>query len=200
MKEREERSGSLRACGQAKGWKSKEPAPRSLPKASPKWIDGKQELPVFSNLKDSLKSTLRPALQSPGQLFAMVPLLFLFLFLSFRATLTACGSSQARGHIEAAAASLHHSHSHTRSQLPLRPTPQPAATPDPQPTEQGQGSNLCPHGYWSASLLLSYDRNSNVTIFDAVLRDYGGLTRLMQQVQLSFHHSCRTMLTSAVFL
>ena len=73
--------------------------------------------------------------------------LFLFLFLLFRAAPSAYGGSQARGQIGAAAASLHHSHSHAGSEPHLRPTPQLMATPGLRPTQQGQGSNLCPHGY-----------------------------------------------------
>ena len=71
------------------------------------------------------------------------------LFFSFLLRLTplAYGSSQARGLIRAAVASLHHSHSNLGSELHLQPTPQLVETPDSQPTEQGQGSNLCSHGY-----------------------------------------------------
>ena len=52
-----------------------------------------------------------------------------------------------RGGIRAAAASLCHSHRNTRFELWLWPIPQLTATRDPQPTEQGQGLNMCPHGY-----------------------------------------------------
>ena len=61
----------------------------------------------------------------------------------------AYGGSQARGRIGATTAGLHQSHGNTRSKPCLQPTPQLMAVPDPEPTEQGQGLDLCPHGYES---------------------------------------------------
>ena len=81
-----------------------------------------------------------------------------FVFCLFRAAPVAYGGSQARGWIGAVATSL--CHSNTGSEPHLQPTPQLMVVPDPQPTEQGQGSNLCPHGYQSHSFLLSHDGNS----------------------------------------
>ena len=83
-----------------------------------------------------------------------------FFFGPFRAAPMAYRGSQARGRIRTAAASLHHRHSHARSKPCLWPTPQLMATLDTLPTEQGQGSNLCPHGYWSDLFLWSHDGNS----------------------------------------
>ena len=75
--------------------------------------------------------------------------IFFFLFcLLFRAASAAYGGSQAGGQIEAAASSLCNSHSNAGSKPPPWPAPQLMAMLDPYiPTEQGQGSNLCPHGY-----------------------------------------------------
>ena len=87
-----------------------------------------------------------------------VCLFFVFVFCLFRAAPVAYGGSQARGWIGAVATSL--CHSNTGSEPHLQPIPQLTVVPDPQPTEQGQGSNLCPHGYQSHSFLLSHDGNS----------------------------------------
>ena len=70
-----------------------------------------------------------------------------FFFGLFRAAPTAYGGPEARGRIGAVDTSLHHSHSNARSPSHLRSTQQLTAMPDPYPSEQGQGSNLCPHGY-----------------------------------------------------
>ena len=90
---------------------------------------------------------------------------FFFFFGLLRATPVAYGGSQARGLIGAVAASLRHSHSNARSEPRLQPTLQLMATPDPRPTEQGQGSNLCLHGYQSYSFPLSHNGNSQSYYF-----------------------------------
>ena len=95
---------------------------------------------------------------------------FLFLFGLFRAAPAACGHSQAWGQIGAAAAGLHHSHSNARSEPHLRPSPQLMATPDSRPTERGQGSNLCPQGYWLGLSPLSHKGNSLMIVFSNGLR------------------------------
>ena len=70
-------------------------------------------------------------------------------------------SSQARGRIGVVSSCRpNHSHSNAGSELHLRPTLQLTAMPDPRPTEQGQGSNLCPHGYYLDLFLLSHSENS----------------------------------------
>ena len=83
-----------------------------------------------------------------------------FFSLLFRDAPMAYGSYQARHQIGVAAASLHHRQSNVGSELHLRPTSQLMATPDLWPIEQGQGSNLCPHGYPSGSFLLYHSGNS----------------------------------------
>ena len=45
------------------------------------------------------------------------------------------------------------------------------ATRDPLPTEQGQGSNLCPHGYQADSFPLSHSGNSKTNWFLMLGRD-----------------------------
>ena len=94
-----------------------------------------------------------------------VSVLFSFRFCLFRAAPVAYGSFQAGVPIKAATAGLHHSHSSARSEPHLRSTPQLMATPDPRPTEQGQGWNLCPHGYPSSLLPLSHSGNSEFQFF-----------------------------------
>ena len=80
--------------------------------------------------------------------------------LGLRAAPTADGNSQARRQIRAVATGRHHSHSQAGYQPRLGPLPQLTAMRDSSPTEQGQGSNPCPHRYWSGSWALSLNRNS----------------------------------------
>lgn len=71
--------------------------------------------------------------------------------LGLRAAPAADGNSQARRQIRAVATGRHHSHSQAGYQPRLGPLPQLTAMRDSSPTEQGQGSNPCPHRYWSGS-------------------------------------------------
>lgn len=80
--------------------------------------------------------------------------------LGLRAAPAADGNSQARRQIRAVATGRHHSHSQAGYQPRLGPLPQLTAMRDSSPTEQGQGSNPCPHRYWSGSGPLSLERNS----------------------------------------
>ena len=87
--------------------------------------------------------------------------MFFLFFCLFRATLAAYTGSQNRGRTGTVAASLHHSH----MSWVLSAT---------YPTAHGngrslthwarQGSNLCPHGYYSGSLPLSHDGSSQIFI------------------------------------
>ena len=65
---------------------------------------------------------------------------------SLQGTLMAYGGSQARGGIRATAAGLYHSYSNTRSE-PFATYITAHGNAQSLPTVQGQGSNLCAHGY-----------------------------------------------------
>ena len=121
------------------------------------WIQSLvQELPYVGDatIKKKRCRTSRPTTDLMNQ---KTHFCFVSLSLSF---FKAYGRSQARDRIRAGAASLHHSHNNAGSEQCLRPTPQLTAMPDPYHTEQGQGSNLCPHGYWTGLLPLSHHENS----------------------------------------
>ena len=91
---------------------------------------------------------------------------FCCCFVLFRTTSMDYGSSQSMDQIRAVATGLHHSHSNEKPMSCLWPTIQLTTIPNLEPTEQGQGSNLCPHGYVSALLLLSHNRTPAPRCFD----------------------------------